>query len=72
MPLPLLLSIVSDSQPTENDFRLEAGETATEPSIYREHQDALEATLFSRSGPAPDEVIFELDSGELRRLRELN
>ena len=71
MPMPLQLPIFSDTEPNENDFRLEAGQTPSEPSVYREHQGALEATIFSRSGSGLDEVIFELDSGELRPLRDL-
>ena len=72
MPMQSQLPIFSDSEPTENDFRLEVGQTPSEPSVYREHHDALEATLFSNSGLGLDELIFELDSGELRHLRDLN
>ncbi|MAJ59355.1 MAG: hypothetical protein CBC48_04870 [bacterium TMED88] len=72
MPMPSLLPIFSETEPTENDFRLEVGRTPSEPSVYREHQDALEATLFSSSGLGLDEIIFELESGEPRRFRDLN
>ena len=72
MPMLSQLPIFSDTEPSENDFRLETGQTPSEPSVYREHQKALEATLFASSGLGLDEVIFELDSGELRHLRDVN
>jgi hypothetical protein len=37
----------------------------SEPQSYLEHEAALEATLFDPRGDR-DEIVFELDAGELR------
>jgi hypothetical protein len=40
----------------------------SEPESHTEHQAALDATLFHPSGDY-NELVFELDAGELRILR---
>jgi len=37
----------------------------SEEEVHREHRDALEATLLEPLAPA-DELIFELENGQLR------
>jgi hypothetical protein len=43
----------------------------SEEASHREHHAALEATLFERRDAA-DEVVFELESGELRLQKSLS
>jgi len=42
----------------------------SEPESYTEHQAALDATLFSPDGAA-NELVLELEAGELRIRRAL-
>jgi len=56
----------------DRKHRIDEGQTPwaglSEPQSYTEHQAALDATLF-RSASDPNELVLELESGELR-LRE--
>ena len=72
MSIQLSPPIFSDVQPDENAFRLESGQTPSEPSIHQEHLAALDATLFRSGGSGLDELTFELESGQLRRFLTLN
>jgi hypothetical protein len=59
-----LYSIAYSDAPNTQEAEDATSAVLTEAACHCEHRDALEATLFSRD--ARDELILELDRGELR------